>query len=58
MPPVSNSLDSDQARQNVGPGLGPNYLQWLSADDASKQRLWTKAQRCVYMFTQLITVSG
>ena len=26
---VSNSLDPDQARQNVGPNLDPNYLQWL-----------------------------
>ena len=30
---VSNSLDPDQARQNVGPDLGPNCLQRLSADD-------------------------
>ena len=27
-----NSLDPDQARQNVGPDLGPNCLQRLSAD--------------------------
>ena len=24
---VSNGLDPDQDRQNVGPDLGPNYLQ-------------------------------
>ena len=30
---VSNSLDPDQDRQNVGPDLGPNCLQRLSADD-------------------------
>ena len=30
---VSNSLDPDQARQNVGPDMGPNCLQKLSADD-------------------------
>ena len=30
---VSNSLDPDQARQNVGHDLGPNCLQRLSADD-------------------------
>ena len=30
---VSNSLDPDQARWNVGPDLGPNSLQKLSADD-------------------------
>ena len=32
---VSNSLDPDQARHFVGPGLGPNCLQRLSADDTS-----------------------
>ena len=30
---VSNSLDPDQARQNIGPDLGPKCLQRLSADD-------------------------
>ena len=30
---VSNSLDPDMHRQNVGPDLGPNCLQRLSADD-------------------------
>ena len=34
---VSNSLDPDQARQNVGPVLGPNCLQRLS-EDTSRQR--------------------
>ena len=29
---VLNSLDSHQARRNVGPDLGPNCLQRLSAD--------------------------
>ena len=36
---VSNSLDPDQARQFVGPGLGPNYLQRFSTD--VKKRLLT-----------------
>ena len=36
---VSNSLNPDQARQNVGPDLGPNCLQRLSADDTSRQRV-------------------
>ena len=36
---MSNSLDPDQARHYVGPGLGPNCLQRLSADDMSKARL-------------------
>ena len=30
---VSNRLGPDQARQNVGPDLGPNCLQRLSAVD-------------------------
>ena len=30
---MSNSLDSDQAQHFVGPDLGPNCLQRLSADD-------------------------
>ena len=33
---VSNSLDSDQAELNVGPDLGPNCLQKLSADDTRR----------------------
>ena len=33
---VSNSLDPDQARHFVGPDLGPNCLQTLSADDKSR----------------------
>ena len=34
---VSNRLDPDQAQHFVGPDLGRNYLQRLSADDTSKQ---------------------
>ena len=29
---VSNRLDLDQDRHFVGPDLGPNCLQWFSAD--------------------------
>ena len=36
---VSNSLDPGQARHFVGPDLGPNCLQRLSADDTSRQRV-------------------
>ena len=32
---VSISLDPDQARHLVGPDVGPNCLQTLSADDIS-----------------------
>ena len=36
---MSNSLDPDQARQFVGPDLGPNCLPRLSADDTGRQRV-------------------
>ena len=36
IPSVSNRLDPDQARHYVGPDLGPNCLQRLSADDTSR----------------------
>ena len=36
---VSNSLDLDQAQHFVGPDLGPNCLQRLSAEDTSRQRV-------------------
>ena len=36
---MSNSLDPDQARQFVGPDLGPNCLPRLSADDTGIQRV-------------------
>ena len=42
---MSNSLDPDQARHFVGPDLGPNCLQRLSADDISKQRANTMSPR-------------
>ena len=35
---VSNSFDPDQARHFVGPDLGLNCLQRLSADDTIRQR--------------------
>ena len=38
---MSNSLDPDQARQIVGPDLGPICLQRLSADDTGRQRVKT-----------------
>ena len=36
---VSNILDPDQSRHFVGPNLGPNCLQKLPADGASRQRV-------------------
>ena len=32
---MSNGLDPDQDQHSVGPDLGPNCLQMLSADDKS-----------------------
>ena len=36
---VSDILDPDQARHIVGPNLGPNCLQRLSAEDTSRQSI-------------------
>ena len=36
---MSNSLDPDQARCFVRPGLGQNCLQRLSADNTRRQRV-------------------
>ena len=36
---VSNSLDLDQTRRFVGPDLGPNCSQKLSADDTGRERV-------------------
>ena len=35
---VLNGLDPDQERHSVGPDLGPNCLQRLSADDKSHSK--------------------
>ena len=34
---MSNGLDPGQARQFLGPDLGPNCLQSFSADDTGRQ---------------------
>ena len=36
---MSNSLDPDQVRHFVGPDLGQNSLESLSADDTSRQKV-------------------
>ena len=51
---VSNSLDPDQARHLVGPDLGPNCLQRLSAVDTSRQRVSCK----VLQFNILTSISS
>ena len=40
---MSNSLDPDQAQHFVGPDLGPNCLQILSAAGISSQKELTKS---------------
>ena len=34
-----NSLDPDQVQHFVDPGLGPNCLQKITADDTRRQRV-------------------
>ena len=46
---VSNSLDPDQDQCVVGPDLGPNCLQMLSADDISRQKV-NKYCKCTISF--------
>ena len=36
---MSNNFDPDQARHFVGPDLGPNCLQRISAEDNRKQSI-------------------
>ena len=43
---VSNSLDPDHDRRFVGPDLGPNCLQRLSADDKFESPLARKELIC------------
>ena len=45
---MSNSLVPDQARLYVGPDLGPNCLQKLSADDTSRYKVNLGLNECVY----------
>ena len=44
-------MDPDQDRYSVGPGLGPNCLQRLSAKDASRQRGSTVCMLGIYLST-------
>ena len=54
---MSNSLDPDQARQNVRPNLGPNYLQRLSAETTLViKELRRKMQ--TFALTYLIGLTG
>ena len=42
---MSNSLDPDQARHFVGPDLGTDCLQRLSADDTSRSGVIEKGSK-------------
>ena len=44
---MSNGLDPDQDRHSVGPDLGPNCLQRISADD--KSRHWQGKSSRVFL---------
>ena len=44
---MSNSVDPAQARQNVGPELGPNCLQRFSADSAGRQQVGDQLHKYV-----------
>ena len=59
---VSNSFDLDQAQQSVGPDLGPNWLQRLSADERvnrticcehSKKRVPLRHNIIILMFKKM-----
>ena len=46
---VTNSLDANEAGRFVGPDLGPNCLEILSADNTSRQRVNTSHFEPVYI---------
>ena len=52
---MSKSSDSDQARQNVGPDLDPNYLQWSLADD---KRCHQQVKSLIQNVEEIIMVEG
>ena len=53
---MSNSLDPDQAQQNVGPDLGQNCLQTLSADDTHKQTKSLEIETCVFVSSKILKI--
>ena len=53
---VSNSLDPDQARHFVGSDLSPNCLQKVSADDTSRQRVFSHKKLAADIFIQIFSV--
>ena len=51
---VSNSLDPDRARHFVGPDLGPNSLQGLSADNKISGWIWVQTVCKGYQQTTIV----
>ena len=47
---MSKSLDPDQARCFVGPELGPNFLQRISAEDTCNYRVNVHFQAICLIF--------
>ena len=52
---MSNSLDPDQARRFVGPDLGPNCSQRLSADDKSCRTCGERVKSLLKLYNQLFS---
>ena len=55
---VSNWLDPDQDRQNIGPDLDPNCLQKYSADDTSRQRVNGNLASTMTLITVFVLVAS
>ena len=54
---MSSSLDPDQARQIVGPNLGPKCLQRLSPDDKGYKELKHKDKELKHQTLQLCEIT-
>ena len=52
---MSNGLDPDQAQHCVGPDLGTNCLQKLSADDIRRQQVNTLMGYLTFIWKKLIS---
>ena len=54
---VSNTLDLDQARQNVGPDLGPNCLHRLLSDGSIRQIVNSACCQSLFILLMIFTNS-
>ena len=58
---MPNSLDPDQDRHSVGPDLGPNCLQRLSADDelpVKAMNIYKQLSHHMKLFTSVVIGSA